>query len=126
MHAQGAALAKSDCPFPVILFSHGLAGTRNTYSLFCSELASRGYVVLAIEHACGTASTCKLAGAGSLPLGAPYTLLQHAIPPKLMLLPRLDSVRMRTASPRKLAGAVASCAWTPLLALLQAFRSIDF
>ena len=62
---QGAALAQTGRPFPVILFSHGLAGTRNTYSLFCSELASRGYVVLALEHACGTASTCHLAGSGS-------------------------------------------------------------
>ena len=65
LHAQGAALAETGRPFPVVLFSHGLAGTRNTYSLFCSELASRGYVVLALEHACGTASTCHLAGSGS-------------------------------------------------------------
>jgi dienelactone hydrolase len=32
------------------------------YSIICSELASHGYVVLAIEHADGTASCCKLAG----------------------------------------------------------------
>ncbi|KAG9045820.1 hypothetical protein FS837_005610 [Tulasnella sp. UAMH 9824] len=36
--------------WPLIVFSHGLAGTRNTYSQFCSNLASEGYVVLSLEH----------------------------------------------------------------------------
>lgn len=33
-----------------IVFSHGLCGCRSTYSYFCGDLASRGYVVFAIEH----------------------------------------------------------------------------
>ena len=74
MRPQGAALAKAGRPFPVVIFSHGLAGTRNTYSLFCSELASRGYVVLALEHACGTASTCRLAGSGTVGLDVGRTI----------------------------------------------------
>jgi platelet-activating factor acetylhydrolase len=48
-----APLAADD-KFPVVLFSHGLAGTRNTYSQYCSALASEGYVVVAVEHADGS------------------------------------------------------------------------
>jgi hypothetical protein len=46
----------------VVIFSHGLAGNRVLYSVICSELASQGYVVLAVEHSDGTASCCKVAG----------------------------------------------------------------
>jgi platelet-activating factor acetylhydrolase len=59
---HGAPLARLPTGLPVIIFSHGLGGNRAVYSIICSELASHGYVVLAIEHADGTASCCKLAG----------------------------------------------------------------
>ncbi|KAG9019696.1 hypothetical protein FRB90_011505 [Tulasnella sp. 427] len=36
--------------WPLVVFSHGLGGTRNTYSQFCANLASEGYVVLSLEH----------------------------------------------------------------------------
>lgn len=44
-----------DEPWPLVIFSHGLGGTRTNYSQYCTRLASDGRVVLAIEHRDGTA-----------------------------------------------------------------------
>ena len=59
---EGAPLVKLPTRLPVVVFSHGLGGQRAVYSIICSELASQGFVVLALEHAEGTASCAKLAG----------------------------------------------------------------
>lgn len=45
-----AGLKPTENKYPVIIFSHGLSGWRCTYSAICLELASRGYVVAALEH----------------------------------------------------------------------------
>lgn len=46
-----AALLKQEAPFPVVLFSHGYLGTKPVeYTAFCEELASHGYIVVAIAH----------------------------------------------------------------------------
>lgn len=40
--------------FPVIVFSHGLLGTKELYSAVTMELASHGFIVLALQHMDGS------------------------------------------------------------------------
>jgi platelet-activating factor acetylhydrolase len=44
-----------DARLPVMIFSHGLGGSRNVYSQYCGSMASYGIFVAAIEHRDGSA-----------------------------------------------------------------------
>ena len=44
------AVPSNDSSFPLIIFSHGLGGNRTQNTIIVEELASHGYVVIAIEH----------------------------------------------------------------------------
>ncbi|KAF6830312.1 paf-acetylhydrolase family member [Colletotrichum musicola] len=48
-------LDSSGDKFPIVVLSHGQASSRTDYTHYCSELASRGVVVAAIEHRDGSA-----------------------------------------------------------------------
>jgi dienelactone hydrolase len=47
---RGVPLAAGSDKLPVVIYSHGLAGTRETSSQIAEELASHGYVVVALDH----------------------------------------------------------------------------
>lgn len=46
--------------WPVVVFSHGVGCPRLMYSSICGELASRGYIVIDMEHRDGTAPYCSV------------------------------------------------------------------
>lgn len=53
-HELGPRKPPKEPKFPLVLFSHGLGGTRTMYSSVCGEFASYGFVVCAIEHRDGS------------------------------------------------------------------------
>lgn len=59
---KDAAVAETDMPFPVILFSHGWNGFNSQNSGQALELASRGYIVVGIQHTYGAVTTVFLDG----------------------------------------------------------------
>ena len=52
-NALATGLETSD-GFPVVVFSHGFASSRTDYTHYLGEIASRGYVVAAVEHRDGS------------------------------------------------------------------------
>jgi pimeloyl-ACP methyl ester carboxylesterase len=51
----GATLAESTEPFPLVMFSHGLAGTAFIYSYQTMSLAAHGHIVVSLTHQDGSA-----------------------------------------------------------------------
>jgi len=43
-------LVDNSTKLPLLIFSHGLGGIRTTYSTICTELASHGCIIVALEH----------------------------------------------------------------------------
>jgi predicted dienelactone hydrolase len=52
-----APFAEEGSPFPVLIFSHGWGGTRTQSTYLMEELASHGYVVVALDHTYGALVT---------------------------------------------------------------------
>jgi len=74
---QTSKYLKEKPKLPVILFSHGLKGTRGMYTVFCTQLASQGYVVAAIEHRDASGSASFIYDDKNEPIEIPYYVLNE-------------------------------------------------
>ena len=63
--AEQALESAGDRGWPVVVFSHGLAGCADMYTNLCRSVASYGYIVIALEHEDGSGVHARTAG-GSL------------------------------------------------------------
>jgi len=99
LETEAAVLPRPDPRrrLPVLVFSHGLGGMRTTYSGICSELASHGWVVAAVEHADRSASL-------SLRRGGTYAIPYFAAPTT-----GEDSMRLRAAQVKRRIDEVFWC-----------------
>lgn len=62
-----------------MVFSHGLGGSRNTYSHYCGSLASHGMVVLAPEHRDGSGPVSYIRAVDAYPArSVDYRRISHA------------------------------------------------
>lgn len=54
---RDAALAPTQTPYPVLVFSHGWGGVPGIYTAQLEELASYGYIIAGINHTYGSSAT---------------------------------------------------------------------
>lgn len=84
--------------WPAVIFSHGLAGNRTTYSHICSSMASHGLVVAAPEHRDGSCPVTYLSPTTTTPAGPCkklYTKISHT-PSNAVYRARDEQLRVRT------------------------------
>lgn len=71
--------ADSSHQWPVMVLSHGLGGSRNTYSHFCGSIASHGMVVFAPEHRDGSGPVTYIGATDSTPASQlEYRRISHS------------------------------------------------
>jgi len=71
--------------YPILIFSHGMASTRTDYTHYAGELASRGFIVVMLEHRDGS---CP----GSI-------IMRHGQPSKSRLTFRMSEVESAKGEP---------------------------
>ncbi|KAL8726010.1 MAG: hypothetical protein Q9181_006207 [Wetmoreana brouardii] len=81
--------------WPVMVFSHGLGGTKNAYSHLLGSLSSHGVVVIASDHRDGSAPlSCIHDKPGSSPRFVEYQSISHRQTPEVEQA-RDDQLRIR-------------------------------
>ena len=73
-----APLRRRSTPYPLAIFSHGLAGNHNTYSYLCGSLASCGIITAAPEHRDGSCPIAMIRSVdGKVASEVPYRKYSH-------------------------------------------------
>lgn len=82
--------------WPTMIFSHGLGGSRNSYSYVAGSLASHGVVVFCPEHRDGSAvaSFVRVPGDVKGRQSVPYDRIPHDVTPEIYVL-RENQLRIR-------------------------------
>lgn len=89
-----------DGPFPVIVFSHGLGGSRESSGYLGDHLASHGYVTLHLQHPGSDESVWRNAKRPYQELKAATRELDHFVDRPADVTFALDELARRTAQPQ--------------------------